>query len=58
MRMTKRFLGGMWIDLVIEQIMIKSAKSGGGLTRGRDMLESVRHNWIYSVHEFASVQGM
>ena len=49
-RMTKRFLGGMWTDLVIEQVMIKSAKSGGGLTRERYMLESVRHNWIYSVH--------
>ena len=50
-RMTKRFLGGMWTDLVIEQVMIKSAKSGGGLTRGRDMLESVCRNC-------ASVHGM
>ena len=40
---------------MIEQVMMKSLKSRGGLTRGRGMTESVRHNWINSMHKCASV---
>ncbi len=55
-RRTKRFWGGLRTDLVIEQVMMKSLKSRGGLTRGRCMTESVRHYWIYSMHKCASVR--
>ena len=54
-RRTNRFWGGLWTDLVIEQVMMKSLKSRGGLMRGRGMTESVHHNWIYSMHKCASV---
>ena len=37
-----RYWAGLWTDLVIEQVMMRSIKSRGGLTRGRGMTESVR----------------
>ena len=40
MRRTERHWAGMWTDIVIEQVQIRSSlKSRGGLTRG--MTESV-----------------
>jgi len=41
--------------LVIEQILMKSAKGRGGLTRGRGMQESVRHTWTSTLNECASI---
>ena len=38
---------GLWSDLVIEQTLMRSVKSKGGLTRGRGMNESVRHVCSY-----------
>jgi hypothetical protein len=32
LRRTDRFLGGLWTDLTIEQILMRSVKSSGGLT--------------------------
>ncbi len=34
---------------------MRSIKSRGGLTRGRELTESVRHQWIFSMHKCAGV---
>jgi hypothetical protein len=52
---SSRYWGGLWTDLVIEQVMMRSIKSRGGLTRGRGLSESVRHQWIFSMHKCAGV---
>jgi len=41
-RRSSRYWTGLWTDLVIEQVMMRSIKSRGRLTRGRAMTESVR----------------
>ena len=41
-RRSDRFLAGPWTDLAIEQSLMRTVKSCGGLTRGRGMTESVR----------------
>ena len=54
-RRSNRFWAGLWTDLVIEQVMMRSIKSRGGLTRGRGLTDSVRHQWIYSMHKCAGI---
>lgn len=44
-RRTKKFCSGIWSDMTIEQVLMKSMKSYGGLTRGRGMTESVLSRW-------------
>ena len=48
---------GIWTDLGIEQILMWSLKSRGGLTRGRGFTESVRLTWIYTMHQCATVHN-
>ena len=36
-RRSDRYWSGLWTDLVIEQVLMRSLKSRGGLTRGRGM---------------------
>ena len=45
---------GIWTDLGIEQILMRSLKSRGGLTRGRGLTESVRLTWVYTMHQCAT----
>ena len=52
---SSRYWVGLWTNLVIEQVMMQSIKSRGGLTRGRGMTETVRLQWIYSMHKCAGV---
>lgn len=40
---SNRFWAGLSPDLVIEQTLIRSLKTTGGLTRGRDMTETQRN---------------
>ena len=40
-RRSDRFWSGIWIDFSIGQIMMRTIKSRGGLTRGRGFTESV-----------------
>lgn len=54
-RRTDRFWGGLWSDLVIEQVLMASVKSPGGLTHGRGMSDSVRLVWVKSMHRCAAV---
>ena len=39
-----RFWAGLSSDMVIEQVLMRSVKSPGGLTHGRGMAESQRAN--------------
>ena len=54
-RRSERYWSGLWTDLVIEQVLMRSVKSRGGLTRGRGMTESVRLQWVHSAHRTGAV---
>ena len=57
-RRSNRFWAGLWTDLIIEQVMMRSIKSRGGLTRGRGVTEAIRLQWIYSMHKCAAACAM
>ena len=42
-------------DLVIKQVMMKSIKNRCGLTRGREITESVRHQFVRTNHACAAI---
>ncbi len=46
---TDHSFNGLWSDLVIEQTLMRSMKTRGGLTRGRGLTESVRNQWVFSL---------
>ena len=54
-RRSERLWAGLWTDIVIEQVLMRSLKSRGDLTRGRGMTESVRQQWVYSMHACAAI---
>jgi len=54
-RRSDRPWAGIWTDLAIEQLLMRSVKSRGGLTRGRGFTESVRMTWVHTMHRCASV---
>ena len=54
-RRSDRYWAGLWSDLIIEQCLMRSLKSRGGITRGRGITESVRQLWVSSMHRCASV---
>ena len=54
-RGSERLWAGLWTDIVIEQVLMRSLKSRGGLTRGRGMTEIVRQQWVYSMHTCAAI---
>ena len=54
-RRSDRFWAGLWSDLIIEQCLMRTLKSRGGLTHGRRVTESVRHLWISSMHRCARI---
>ena len=54
-RRSERYWAGLWSDLVIEQVMMRSVKSRGGLTRGREFNESIRHLWVHTAHYCAVI---
>lgn len=49
LRRSDRFWAGLSTDLVIEQVLMRSIKSCGGLTRGRGLEESQRALWLLSM---------
>ena len=49
LRRSDRFWAGISSDLAIEQLLMRSVKSAGGLTRGRGMEESQRTQWLLSM---------
>ena len=48
---------GIWTDLAIEQVLMRSLKSCGGLTRGRRFPESVWRNWVCTMHQCAAIHN-
>ena len=52
---TDRCWAGLPMDLIIEQTMMRTAKSRGGLTHGRGMTESVCVIWVRSLHRCATI---
>lgn len=49
-RRTNKFNCGTWTDMTIEQSLMKSMKTEGGVSRGRSTHESVLCKWIYGMH--------
>ena len=47
-RRSNRLWAGLSSDLVIEQVLMRSLKTSGGLTRGRGMTENQRLLWLLS----------
>ena len=43
--------------MIIEQVMMRSLKSNGGLTRGRGVLESTCQLWLGSMHRSADIHN-
>ena len=56
-RRSDRFWAGLSSDLVIEQVLMRSVKPSGGLTRGRGMAESQRAQWLLSMPACASISS-
>jgi len=54
-RRSDRFWAGLSTDLFIEQVLMKSIKSTGGLTRGRGMDETQRLIWLLSSPQCAEI---
>ena len=54
-RRIDRYWDGLSTDLVIEQVLMRSVKSQGGLTRGRGMNEIQRLLWLLSMPACAQV---
>ena len=53
---SNKFRAGLWTDLIIEQVIMHSIKSRGGLTRGGGIDKTVRTIWICSSHCYAVIQ--
>ena len=48
-RRSNRFWAGISSDLIIEQTLMRGAKTSGGLTRGRGITELKRTKWVLSM---------
>ena len=54
---TQQFWNGIWTDLCIEQTLMRSIKSRGGLTSDRSLSESCRNLWALSLTTCANVDN-
>ena len=54
-RRSDKFWSGIWSDMTIEQVLMKSMKSQGGLTHGRGITQTVLNKWILSMIAFIEV---
>ena len=48
-RRSAKYWCGMWTDMTIEQVLMHSLKTTGGLTRGRGISPSIIAKWIHSM---------
>ncbi len=46
-RRSDRYWGGLFTYLIIEQVLMRSVKTHGGLTRGKGMTETQRLLWVH-----------
>ena len=56
-RRSDRYWSGLSTYLVIEQVLMRSLKTSGGLTRGRGMTEAQRLAWVMSMPACAEVNS-
>ena len=56
-RRSDRLWAGLSVDLTIEQVLMRSMKTSGGLTRGRGMTEQQRLIWLLSMPACAEVNN-
>ena len=56
-RRSDRYWAGLSSDLIIEQVLMRSLKTNGGLTRGRGMSESERLVWLLSMPACAEINS-
>ncbi|XP_045211013.2 uncharacterized protein LOC123562441 [Mercenaria mercenaria] len=56
-RRTDKFWAGLSTDLIIEQVLMRSLKTTGGLTRGRGISENQRTLWLMSMPAKAEVNN-
>jgi len=56
-RRSNRYWAGLSTDLIIEQVLMRSVKSRGGLTRGRGMTGIQRLVWLLSMPACAQVNN-
>ncbi len=54
-RRSERFWAGLSTDLVIEQVLRRSSKTTGGMTRGRGMTDLQRSVWLLSTPACAEI---
>jgi hypothetical protein len=54
-RRSNRYWAGLSTDLIIEQVLMRSLKTSGGLTRGRGFTEVQRLVWLLSMPACAKV---
>lgn len=54
MRRSDAFWAGVWSDMIIEQTLMRSMKSSGGMTRGRGITDSTLAKWLKAtLHSFS-----
>ena len=56
-RRSDRYWAGLSSDLVIEQTLMRSMKTSGGLTHGRGVDESQRTQWVLSMPACSSINA-
>ena len=56
-RRSDRYWAGLSSDLVIEQVLMRSVKSVGGMTRGRGMSDAQRARWLLSMPACAEMNS-
>lgn len=56
-RRSERYWAGLSPDLVIEQVLMRSAKTTGGMTRGKGLSESQRTQWLLSMPSCVQVNN-
>ena len=54
-RRSNRQWAGLSTDLIIEQVLMRSLKTSGGLTRGRGMTEQQRTIWTLAMPKCAEI---
>ena len=54
-RRSDMFWAGLSTDVIIEQVVMRSIKTHGGLTRGKEMTENQRLVWVLSMPVCASI---
>ena len=54
-RRSERYWAGLSTDLIIEQVLMRSIKTNGGLTRGRGLTKIQRFIWLLSMPFSADV---